>query len=245
MKRDLSLRAAVAHYLQCRRQLGFRLLKDGVDLAGLVRYAEQVHHRGPLTARLALNWAQLPKSASHLWWARRLDTVRRLARFWVAYDPRTQVPPTGVFGPSYRRGPVHIYTDKEISALLEATHHLGPRQGWQPNLYRALLGLLSSTGLRISEALALDDQDVDCKSGLLTVRRGKGGHSRCLPLHASVVTALESHRQLRRRTITEPKCSAFFLSSRGKYLVYRRVAAVFRQLCKWFGLDASATPEVA
>jgi len=229
------LRKAVAYYLQCRRELGFALTKDGVQLAGLVRYAEQIHHRGPLTVRLALDWAKLPKDASPLWWARRLDTVHRFARFWVAYDPRTQVPPTGVFGPSYHRGHVHIYTDKEISALLLATRQLGPSRGWQPNLYRTLLGLLTCTGLRISEALGLEDQDVDCESGLLTVRRGKGGHSRCLPLHASSVAALKSHRQLRRRTIVQPKCSAYFLSSRGTPLVYRRVAAVFRQLCNALG----------
>jgi integrase/recombinase XerD len=244
MKKNPSLRQAVAYYLQSRRKLGFALAKDGVQLAGLVRYAEEIHHRGPLTTRLAMDWAKLPQDASPLWWARRLDTVRRFARFWVAYDASTQVPPTGVFGPSYHRGHVHIYTDKEIGALLEATQQLGPKRGWQPNLYRALLGLLACTGLRISEALALEDRDVDRESGLLTIRRGKGGHSRCLPLHASAITALERHRQLRQRTIAQPKGSAFFLSSVGRPLVYRRVAAVFRQLCNSLGWTHPPRPRL-
>jgi integrase len=244
MKKRPTLREAIAYYLRSRRQLGFALAKDGVGLAGLARYAEEVRHRGSLTVQLALDWAKLPQDAKPLWWARRLDTVRRFARFWVAYDPRTQVPPTGVFGPSYRRGPVHIYTDKEIRTLLQATWQLGPSRGWQPNLYRTLLGLLACTGLRISEALALEDRDVNCESGLLTVRRGKGGHSRCLPLHASVAAALRGHRQVRRRLIVRPKSSAYFLSSRGTPLVYRRVAAVFRQLCNGLGWTHPPRPRL-
>jgi len=244
MKKNPSLRKAVAYYLQCRRELGFALAKDGVQLDGFVRYAEQIHHRGPLTVGLALNWAKLPQDANPLWWARRLDIVHRFARFWVAHDPRTQVPPTGVFGPSYHRGPVHIYTDAEISALLHATRQLGPSGSWKPNLYRTLLGLLACTGLRISEALGLEDQDADCESGVLTVRRGKSGHSRCLPLHTSAVAALNGHRKLRRRTIVQPKGSAYFLTSRGKPLVYRRVAAVFRQLCNALGWAHSPRPRL-
>ena len=193
---------------------------------------------------MALDWAKLPQNAKPLWWARRLDTVHRFARFWVAYDSRTQVPPVGVFGPSYHRGPVHIYTDKEITALLQATCHLGPSRGWQPNAYRTLLGLLACTGLRISEALALEDPDVDCESGVLTVRRGKGGHSRCLPLHASAVVALKNYRHLRRRIIAQPKSSAYFQSSRGTPLVYSRVAAVFRQLCNGLGWTHRPRPRL-
>ena len=244
MKKKVSLRAAVAYYLESRRKLGFALVKIGVQLNGLVRYAQETHHRGPLTTRLALDWAKLPQDANPLWWARRLDTVRRFARFWVAYDPCTEVPPTGVFGPSYRRGQVHIYTDEEITALMEATRQLESKRGWQPDVYRALFGLLACTGLRISEALALEDQDVDCKSGLLTVRRGKGGHSRSIPLDASAVAALDRYRQLRRRTVVQPKCAAFFLSSVGKPLVYTRVAAVFRQLCNGLGWTHPPRPRL-
>lgn len=244
MKKNQSLRKAVAYYLQTRRKLGFALVTDGIQLAGLVRYAEQVHHRGPLTVRLALNWAKLPQQANRLWWARRLDAARRFAQFWVAYDPRTQVPPRGFFGPSSRRGPVHLYTPQEIIALLEATRQLGPEGSWRPNLYRTLLGLLTCTGLRISEALALEDRDIDWQAGLLTVRCGKGGHARCLPLHASAIAALESYRQERQRTFAQPKSSAFFLSSWGRAPGYKHVSAVFRQLRKSLSWTQSPQPRV-
>jgi integrase/recombinase XerD len=186
----------------------------------------------------------LPQKASRLWWAYRLGTIRRFARFWVAYDSRTEVPPTGVFGPTGRRGPVHIYTHKEISALLEATQQLGPVPSCRSSLYRTLLGLLACTGLRISEALALEDQEVDCDSGLLTVRRAKGGQPRGLPLQASTVSAWRAYRPLRQRLVVQPKSSAFFLTSKGMPPSYTRVAEVFRKLCSDLGWTHEPWPRL-
>jgi hypothetical protein len=54
---------------------------------------------------------------------------------------------------------------------------------------RTLFGLIACTGLRISEALALVDADVDLKAGVLTVRCSKFGKSRLVPLHPSAVIA--------------------------------------------------------
>jgi hypothetical protein len=47
-----SLRQAVECYLSTRRRFGFALMREGFELHGLVRYAGQVGHRGPLTTQL-------------------------------------------------------------------------------------------------------------------------------------------------------------------------------------------------
>ncbi|SPE56394.1 hypothetical protein SBV1_2370009 [Verrucomicrobia bacterium] len=120
-----NLRNAVQRYLRTRRSLGFALVKDGIELEGLARYAEHIGHTGPLTARLAIQWAQQPRQADRLYWASRLDIARHFANFWVAYDPRTEIPPRGLFGPTFRRRAVHVYTPPEIGALLAAAAVLG------------------------------------------------------------------------------------------------------------------------
>src|ERR1035437_2586079 len=48
-----------------------------------------------------------------------------------------------------------------------------------------LFGLIAVTGLRISEALSLDVADVDLDAGVLTLRRGKLGKARLLPVSES------------------------------------------------------------
>lgn len=71
----LSLKAAVAFYLESRRRLGFALQSEGALLGNLVDYAQGLHHRGPLTTELALNWAQVPPPANSLRRARRLARI--------------------------------------------------------------------------------------------------------------------------------------------------------------------------
>jgi site-specific recombinase XerD len=146
-----SLKAAVAFYLESRRRLGFALKSEGALLENLVQHAQQLHHRGPLTSELALNWAQVPPPTNSRQRARRLVAARHFCLFWAAFDPRTQVPSAGLFGPAYgRRGPVHIYTPQEIAALLGAAAQLSPPESLRSRTFNTLLGLLACTGLRIS-----------------------------------------------------------------------------------------------
>ena len=70
--------------------------------------------------------------------------------------------------------PPEVLTRDEIAALLDACLS----GSWQGARDRALIALLYRTGLRISEALALDMKDVDLEAGSVRVLRGKGGRSR-------------------------------------------------------------------
>ncbi len=236
MKKTWSLAQAVAHYLKCRRRLGFALDTDGRILRSLVRYAHNTGHRGPLTNKLATQWAQSPTQAQLFWWARRLDVVRRFARFWCHFDARTEVPPEGLFGPSQqRRAVVHIYSSEQILALLDATHVLGSSQSLSSFTAKALLGLLAATGLRISEALRLEWRALDWKRGLLLVRQSKSGRSRQIPLHPSCLVALRKYRQLYRKKLPAGADPHLFLTPQGRRLKYDQVQTVFARLRRDLG----------
>jgi integrase len=218
------------------------LVKDGFELHGLVRYAEQIGHTGPLTAQLAIQWAQQPQQADRLYWAMRLDIVRRFARFWLAYDPRTEIPPRGLFGPTCRRRAVHVYTPQELGTLLNAASGLGqthPLRGWT---FCTLLGLLDCTGLRIGEALGLGDKDIDWSAGVLTIRHAKYGHARLIPVQSSTLEALQRYRTLRDKATGPRVTPAFFVTVRGKPLGYTGVSAVFRSLCRRLGWTQPPVP---
>jgi integrase len=60
-------------------------------------------------------------------------------------------------------------SDQEIVDLLAAARHLGPPRGLRGATYEALFGLIASVGLRVFEAVHLQDADVDLKSGMLTI----------------------------------------------------------------------------
>ncbi len=65
--------------------------------------------------------------------------------------------------------------------------------------YRTLIGLLAVTGMRIGEAIGLDRRDVDLAAGCVTVRGGKPGAARELPLHDTTLRALEEYCSVRDR----------------------------------------------
>lgn len=225
-----SLKAAVAFYLESRRGLGFALESEGSLLENLVRHARQLHHRGPLTSQLALNWAQVPPPTHSLRRARRLEAVRHFARFWAAFEPRTQIPPAGLFGPAYRRVPVHIYTPREIAALLAAAQQLPPQESLRPLTFNTLLGLLACTGLRISEALQLALADWEPAQAVLTIRQAKFGQSRHVPLASSATTALNTYWQARAKAFPKGNSGAFFLNRQGQRLTYQEAGGTFAAL---------------
>ncbi len=244
MKASLSITQAIDFYLSSRRPLGFALKSDETILRSLARYARQIHHQGVLTKDLILEWARLPKEVEPLWWARRLLTAHRFARFWHAFDPKVQVPPAGIFGPAYRRGRAHIYSAKEIAGLLAACESLTPIESLLPATFRTLLGLLACTGLRISEALNLQTQDFDASAGTLLIRKSKGGQSRCVPLKTSAVAALKDYQRLRHKHYPQLSTSAFFLTGKGRPLSYRKAGKIFRALRMKLSWKRSAAPRL-
>lgn len=224
-------------YLTMRRNLGFALEIEGQQLMRFARHADRAGHRGPLTIDLAVRWARLERDPGVVASARRLDVVRRFAKHRWLLDSRTQVPPEGLLGPSYRRRPTpHIYSDGELAALLKTASALGPAGGLRPQTYVTLLGLLASTGLRISEALRLTRETVDLDAGVLTVVETKFHKSRLVPLHPTTTRELRRYaRQRDRYHRRTSSAAAFFLTERGTSLKYWRTLMTFTALRKTLG----------
>jgi len=247
MKTATTMVNLAEEYLAVRRKLGFALKIEGEELIRFAQYADSTGHQGPVTTELAVRWAKLPQKSDPLYWARRLDIVRRFAKHRLLFDATTEIPPQGLFGPSYRRKSPHIYSEKELSDLLCAASRLGPVGGLRPHTYVALFGLLASTGLRISEALALSRHDVDLQIGVLTIRAGKFKKSRLVPLHYTVTEALQQY--CRRRDIYHPQrtCDAFFLTKYGTALKYWRSLMTFLAISRdlgWRSVSRKASPRI-
>jgi len=216
-------------YLEMRRKLGFAMRIEGAQLLRFARYAESVGHDGPLTVELALQWAQA-SCGSQLNQARRLDVVRRFARYLKFSDAEAEIPQEGLLGPSYRRISPYIYSEDEIAALIGACRRLTPVNGIRPHTYATLFGLLACTGMRISEALGLSINDFDPDQGIITIFEGKFHKSRILPLHPSCVKALLDYRDLRESR--RPPTRAFFVTEWGTSLKYLKVLMTFRMLAE-------------
>ena len=230
-----TLRATIDEYLSLRRGLGFKLVQEGRWLGQFASFMER-HRISHVTTRLALEWAAQPAHAhpSHL--AHRLSVVRALASYQAARDPRTEVPPIGLLSNRYSRKPPYIYSHREISALLAAAARLPSPTGLRAQTYATLIGLLVVAGLRISEAVGLDRDDVDLDDGNLHVRRTKFGKSRLVPVHVSTRRALRQYADFRDRLWPRLMTPRFFVGDHGGQLTVNVAEKTFVKLSKQIGL---------
>lgn len=241
MMRERTMVSWVEEYLCHRRKLGYQLKKEGAQLLDFAQYADKEGCGAHLTTELALRWVRLPENASPLYWARRLEIVRCFARYLAVFDPSSEVPPKGILGAAHRRKAPHIYSEKEIGLLLRACTELRAAGGLRPHTYTALFGLLSCTGLRISEALKLTDADVDLDHGILSIRESKFHKSRLVPLHPSARDALGKYLHLRSCCFPDRPVQTFFISEKGGALPYSTVNYVFLTLRRKLGWELHGT----
>ena len=236
-----TLHEALQEYLALRRGLGFKLRDAGILLPRFVAFMEE-HQALHITTRLALEWVQQAKTVQPAELARRLCFVRGFARYRSATDPLTEVPSPELLPYRSTRARPYLYTEQEVRRLLEAALQLPtawPSTPLRPWVFHCLLGLLSVTGLRISEALDLKLDDVDLREGVLTIRAAKFGRTRLVPLHPSTCTVLVGYLQ-RRKQFLRARCSNYvFISNRGTRLDMGRVHRVFYTLSRQTHLRAS------
>ena len=231
------LRQALADYLATRRALGYRLARAEKLLAQFLTYLED---RGEthLRTETALAWATLPAGKDPRgWWASRLTVVRGFAIFVHTIDPATEIPPTDLLQARARRATPYFYTDDDIAALLAATS--GLRTGHRAATYRTLIGLLVVTGMRVGEAIALDQHDFDAERGLITVRHGKLDKSRALPLHLTASAAVQQYLHRADRPAARDT-AALLVSTAGTRLLICNVQQTFRTLVQRAGLRPHA-----
>jgi integrase len=167
--------------------------------------------------------------------------VRGFARYRSAIDPRTEVPPSGLLPYRSTRAQPYLYSEQEVQRLLDAALKLPtawPSTPLRPWVFHCLLGLLSVTGMRISEALELRLDDVDLDQGVLTVRSAKLGRLRLLPLHLSTCAVLADYLKRRDQFWGNRGNGHVFVSNRGTRLDIGRVHRTFYALSRQIGLRA-------
>jgi site-specific recombinase XerD len=229
------LAKAMHDYVALRRALGFKMVEVAYRLDDFARFARR-ERASRVTVDLAVRWAKLPANVQPATWATRLRIVRQFAEYLRTIDPRTEIPPRGLLPGKYQRKPPYLYGDAEIQRLLQAAWTMRSPTGLRAWTYVTLLGLLTVTGMRISEALALDRRDVDVREGVLAVRRTKCRKERLVPVHETTRVALLRYGRMRDRVHPHRKTEAFLVSEDGLRLNQCSVREIFVRLSRAIGI---------
>ena len=147
-------------------------------------------------------------------------------------DATSRLRPTFSARPSRRsRRRAHFYEAADIQRLLDVCDAMRDRDfELRPTMYRVLFGMIACTGLRVSEALALEVDDVT-PDGLF-VRETKFRKNRLVPIHRHLEEVLRRTTERpakRRRAYTVP-------GPDGKASGLTTVVAAFLHLSRQLGL---------
>lgn len=106
-----------------------------------------------------------------------------------------------------------VFTHVQITALFAALDGDDPMDHRE----RALFAVLYGAGLRIGEALALDLMDYNPDDRLISIRRGKAGSNRIVPIGPAAASDLDAYLAHARPVLAGPSAgSALFVTARGR-----------------------------
>jgi integrase/recombinase XerD len=172
--------------------------------------------------------------------ARAVAAVRTFHRFLVREAGAPTDPAAGIGRPKVPRTLPRPLPLADMEALLAAPH-LDSLPGLRD---RALLEAMYGSGLRVSELVGLDVDDVDLDEGSVRVL-GKGRKERIVPLGRVGVSALGSYLTGARPVIARSGSgAALFLSRRGRRLTRQSVNQIVTRAARAAGVSGRVTPHV-
>lgn len=186
----MKLRQVIGRYLTLKQSLGFRFGAETRILKGFGKAMGKVSvgQVSPVAVRAYLD-GQGPVTP---YWTRKWGTLRGLYRFALARGLARRCPlPLSAPKVAATFTP-YIYSQLELRHLLQA---ITPERtkGLSPQTMRILLLLLYGAGLRLSEALKLEQADVEVKERLRQVRQSKFFKSRLVPIGPKLAKVLEDY----------------------------------------------------
>ena len=202
------------------------LQAEGIDELGEVKVAH-------LRAFLAAEAERRPAVSSQ---ARTTAALKSFFRFLVEEERLVRDPALPLRTPKKREALPDVLTLGELERLLAQP---GRADVWErhfpgkPERDRLLLALMAYGGLRRSELLGLEWDDVDLTRRLLRVRKAKGGRQRTIPIHPALAPLFAEYYATR-APLTE---QAVFVGVQGKPLKYTQLGQTFRHYVEAAGVN--------
>lgn len=171
--------------------------------------------------------------------ARRLAALRSWFKYLCREQTLTTSPADGVRGPKRDKKLPKFLTEETTDKVLlspEEDEQSGPRD-------RAILETIYSAGLRVSECVQLDLQDINLDDNVLLVR-GKGKKERLAFLGESALKAIKNWLDERQKLLKArgKETEAVFINKFGTRLTTRSVGRLLAKYLRQLGLSGQASP---
>ena len=172
--------------------------------------------------------------------ARKLATLRSFYKFLVKRNQISSNPVTVIRTPRQEKKLPRFLEYEEVKRLLEAP----PMDNWLGARDRAIMETLYSTGIRVSELVALNMNDIDFLGEVIHIR-GKGKKERIAPIGSSALQAIQHYMEFRNKRAQSNSnfdSKVLFVNKHGGRLSTRSVRRKMDKYLKMAGLDLSISP---
>lgn len=204
----------------------------GADLAQLSSRVSNVAGLTPLALRGYLREFGITPVTR----ARKLSSLRSFVKYLKLVGMLEADPTEALEAPIKRRNLPKALSQEQAANLLDQMP-----SGESPLRDRAILELIYSAGLRVSEAVSIDESDLDFDQCMVRVR-GKGNKDRMTLFGKTCASSLQRYAKEERITPRGAGNQAFFTGPSGKRLTTRTVQNVIKRWAKGAGLPDTISP---
>ncbi len=166
--------------------------------------------------------------------ARKVAAVKSFFHYLVAENILRADPTAALDSPKVGRSLPKAITVAEVDALLNQPAGDTSPEGLRD---KAMLELLYATGMRVSELVSLNTDDISLASGYIRCF-GKGGKERTIPVHPQAIAALETYlAEARPRLIISAHEPALFVNHRGTRLTRQGFWLIIKEYARKAGIQ--------
>ncbi len=172
--------------------------------------------------------------------ARKIAAVKSFFHYLAAEQIIQADPTENLDSPRIEKTLPHSLTEDEIATLLRQPSRDASPEGLRD---AAMLHLLWSTGMRVSELVALNVDDLDLASGYVRCM-GKGNRERIVPVSLEAQRALDDYLEAGRAALVRRRdVRALFVNHRGERLTRQGFWLILKGYARRAGLDEDVTPQ--
>lgn len=170
--------------------------------------------------------------------ARKVAAVKSFFHFLIREGAVSDDPTKAVSSPRVQKHPPKVLNADAVRRLVSMPGESNTPKGLRD---RALLELLYATGMRVTEAVSLNVEDVDLDRNQV-VCRGRGDAHRVLPLNAAASALSEYLHKGRPELVKDSQQSALFLNHRGQGLTRQGLWLIIKEYAEKAGIGDGVTP---
>ncbi len=171
------------------------------------------------------------KTVSH-----KITTINNFHSYLIKEEGEKNNPVTFIDRPKLRKSLPHTLSSEEIEILLDI-----PLKTPFDYRNKAMLELMYSSGLRVSELIALSVYDIDFNNSILRIK-GKGSKERIVPVGEVALSYVKQYLEVRGQLLKKKSCDMLFLNARGEGISRQGFFKNLKNILKEKGLKSDISP---